>query len=60
MGLFESVSDRTEALATLKREFNARHGRFAIRSGATLPLHTIYEDSANGYDICDVRGKICF
>ena len=25
-----------------------------------LPLAAIYGDPANGYDICDVRGKMCF
>jgi hypothetical protein len=27
---------------------------------ATLPLPAIYRDPANQYDICDVRGKMCF
>ena len=35
-------------------------GRFTLRSGATLPLADVYRDEAQGYDICDVRGKICF
>ena len=26
----------------------------------TLPLAAIYRDTANGYDICDIRGKMCF
>jgi nucleotidyltransferase/DNA polymerase involved in DNA repair len=51
---------RAEAVARLKREVNARHGRFVLRSAATLPLVSIYRDTANEYDICDVRGKICF
>ena len=60
-GLFEPPGgERAEAVAKLKREVNDRHGRFLLRSAATLPLASIYRDSANGYDICDVRGKICF
>ena len=59
-GFFEPPGDRAEAVALLKRAINERHGRFAVRSGATLPLAPIYRDPANEYDICDVRGKICF
>jgi nucleotidyltransferase/DNA polymerase involved in DNA repair len=51
---------RDRALAQLKRAVNARYGRFALRSGATLPLYAIYQDEANSFDICDVRGKMCF
>jgi nucleotidyltransferase/DNA polymerase involved in DNA repair len=51
---------RAEAVARLKHQVNARHGRFALRSAATLPLVNIYRDTANEFDICDVRGKICF
>jgi nucleotidyltransferase/DNA polymerase involved in DNA repair len=62
LGLFESPAetDRAEAIAQLKRQVNDRLGRFALRSAATLPLGPIYADTANGYDICDVRGKMCF
>jgi nucleotidyltransferase/DNA polymerase involved in DNA repair len=60
LGLFDPPATRAEAVAQLKREVNLRHGRFALRSAATLPLAAIYRDSANEYDICDVRGKICF
>ncbi|HEU5119282.1 MAG TPA: nucleotidyltransferase, partial [Isosphaeraceae bacterium] len=60
LGLFVKETPRSEALARLKREVNDRHGRFALRSAATLPLAEIYRDGSNGYDICDVRGKICF
>jgi nucleotidyltransferase/DNA polymerase involved in DNA repair len=61
-GLFDRADDRARALvlARLKREVNARIGRFALRSAATLPLSAIYRDPSNEYDICDVRGKICF
>jgi nucleotidyltransferase/DNA polymerase involved in DNA repair len=62
LGLFDGPGDRDrgEAIARLKREVNARIGRFALRSAATLPLAAIYRDTSNEYDICDVRGKICF
>jgi DNA polymerase V len=60
LGLFESPNGRAEALARLKHDINHRHGRFALRSAATLPLCAIYEDDANDYDICDVRDKSCF
>jgi nucleotidyltransferase/DNA polymerase involved in DNA repair len=59
-GLFEPPEGRARAVAKVKREVNARVGRFALRSGATLPLYDIYRDREQGYDICDVRGKICF
>jgi DNA polymerase V len=59
-GLFEPPAARAEALARLKRQVNARCGRFALRSGATLYLNDLYRDEAAGYDICDVRGKTCF
>ena len=60
LGLFEMPAPKAEALAKAKQQVNERFGRFALRSGATLPLSDIYQDAANGYDICDVRGKICF
>jgi DNA polymerase V len=60
LGLFDPRDGRAEAVARLKREVNARIGRFALRSAATLPLAPIYRDPSNEYDICDIRGKICF
>jgi nucleotidyltransferase/DNA polymerase involved in DNA repair len=60
LGLFEPPAGRAEVLARVKREVNARVGRFALRSGATLYLGDLYRDSAFGYEICDVRDKICF
>ena len=59
-GLFDPPAERAERLARLKREVNVRHGRFALRSGATLPLGAVYRDEANDYDICDVHGKLYF
>ena len=62
LALFDppAVACRAETIARLKREVNAHHGRFLLRSAATLPLASIYRDTANGYDICDVHGKSCF
>jgi DNA polymerase V len=62
LALFDppSTAGRAETIARLKREVNTHHGRFLLRSAATLPLASIYRDTANGYDICDVRGKSCF
>jgi DNA polymerase V len=59
-GLFDAPAEQACAVAKLKREVNAAMGRFALRSGATLPLADVYRDEAQNYDICDVRGKICF
>jgi DNA polymerase V len=60
LGLFDPSAGRAERLARLKREVNARHGRFKLRSGATLPLREVYRDYAQSFDICDVHGKMCF
>jgi DNA polymerase V len=60
LALFESQDDKAESVALVKRSINEKHGRFILRSAATLPLTEIYRDPANGYDICDIRGKMCF
>jgi nucleotidyltransferase/DNA polymerase involved in DNA repair len=60
LGLFDPPGTRAEAVARMKEAINDRHGRFALRSAATLPLAAIYGDRSNGFDICDVRGKIFF
>jgi nucleotidyltransferase/DNA polymerase involved in DNA repair len=59
-GLFEPPEEQYRAAARAKREINAALGRFTLRSGATLPLKDVYADEAQSYDICDVRGKLCF
>ncbi|MBI1915155.1 MAG: nucleotidyltransferase [Planctomycetes bacterium] len=59
-GLFDPPAERAETLARLKREVNDRCGRFALRSGATLFVNEFYKDEAYSYEVCDVRGKICF
>jgi hypothetical protein len=60
LGLFDVPESQARAVAKAKREINTALGRFTLRSGATLPLYDVYRDEAQGYDICDVRGKICF
>ncbi|MEX0642968.1 MAG: nucleotidyltransferase [Pirellulales bacterium] len=47
-------------LEDVKHAINNAVGRFALRSGATLPLVDVYGDAANNYDICDIYGKSCF
>jgi nucleotidyltransferase/DNA polymerase involved in DNA repair len=59
-GLFDPPDEQAEAVAKVKREVNASCRRFALRSGATLPLKEVYRDAAQGFDICDIHGKICF
>ena len=59
-GLFEPPEEQYRAAARAKREVNEALGRFTVRSGATLPLQDVYRDEAQSYDICDVRGKMCF
>jgi DNA polymerase V len=59
-GLFDPPDGQAREVAAVKREVNARLGRFTLRGGATLPLYEVYRDEAQSYDICDVRGKICF
>jgi DNA polymerase V len=58
-GLFDPPG-AGDAATALKLSVNDRHGRFALRSGATLPLVEVYRDRANQFDICDVHGKTCF
>jgi nucleotidyltransferase/DNA polymerase involved in DNA repair len=58
--LFENTDPRWQAIGRAKQTINQQVGRFAIRSGATLPLSDIYGDTTNSYDICDIYGKTCF
>lgn len=58
--LFDQPDPKKEAAAAAKRAINERFGRFTVRSGATLYLPAVYADPANDFDVCDVRGKICF
>lgn len=58
--LFDPPDPKADAVAKVKREVNERLGRFTLRSGATLYANDFYQDPANDYDVCDVRGKFCF
>ncbi len=58
--LFDVPDERAEAIAQVKRAINQRFGRWKLRSGATLFANGFYEDPANEYDVCDIRGKFCF
>ncbi len=59
-GLFDQPTAHAKRLADAKRIINERVGRFALRSGATLPLTELYTDPANNYEVCDIAGKTCF
>jgi DNA polymerase V len=59
LGLFDKA-EAADAATAVKEAVNQKHGRFALRSGATLPLAPIYADGAQSYDICDVHGKSVF
>jgi DNA polymerase V len=60
LGLFDPPPERDTAIRKLKGEVNERHGRFVLRSAATLPIGEIYTDDSHGYEICDIEGKTCF
>jgi DNA polymerase V len=58
--LFDEPNPKLEAISIVKEEINKKFGRFKLRSGATLYANDFYADSANNYDVCDIRGKFCF
>lgn len=58
--LFDQPDAKAEAVSKVKRDINDEFGRFTLRSGATLFANAFYRDPANLFDVCDVRGKICF
>ena len=60
VGSLRAGGRRADTIAHLKHEVNKKIGRFALRSAATLPLAKIYRDTSNEWDICDVKGKMCF
>ena len=60
LSLFDQPDQKRDAVAQAKAAVNARYGRFKVRSGTTLFLPKVYKDPANDFDICDVRGKVCF
>ena len=58
--LFSKKNTNRLGNSAIMKLVNQKVGRFAVRSGATLPLQDIYDDKAQSYDICDIQGKICF
>jgi DNA polymerase V len=60
LSLFDPPDPKREAVARVKTAVNERYGRFTLRSASTLYLPAVYADPANHFDICDVRGKVCF
>jgi DNA polymerase V len=58
--LFHRPDPKKDAAERAKAAVNARLGRFKLRSASTLYLPAVYADPANDFDICDVRGKVCF
>lgn len=60
LSLFDAPDPRRDSLGDVKEAVNRRFGRFTLRSAATLRLPRVYADPSNAYDICDVKGKICF
>ncbi|QEL17374.1 DNA polymerase Y family protein [Limnoglobus roseus] len=60
LSLFDKPDPKKDKLATVKAAINEKYGRFKVRTATTLYLPAVYRDPANEYDICDVRGKVCF
>lgn len=58
--LFSKKNSGVPDTSAIIRLVNDKVGRFAVRTGTTIPLYDIYSDKAQSYDICDVHGKICF
>ena len=60
LSLFDAPASKEDVIDAIKEEVNARHGRFALRSAATLSLTEIYSDPATYREVCDIRGKHVF
>jgi DNA polymerase V len=60
VSLFDRPNPKLDLVARVKRTVNEKLGRFKLRSGETLHLPAVYADPANDFDVCDVRGKVCF
>lgn len=60
LSLFDDPASPGDVIDALKEEVNDRHGRFALRSAATLALPEIYADPATYREVCDIRGKHVF
>ncbi len=52
--------EKNATVSQVKASINDKLRRFAIRGAETTTLPEIYRDDASDFDICDVRGKICF
>lgn len=60
-GLWPNTEPEKHSLISdVKAAINEKIGRFALRRGETAALPEIYADEASEWDICDIRGKICF
>ena len=60
LGLFDPDGDRAEAVAKVKREINAAARPVRRPECGHAAAGGVYADPPNEYDICDVRGKMCF
>lgn len=58
--LFHAPTEKEQRIAAAKAAVNKKVGRFAVRSGATLPLYDLYHDEASDYETCDIYGTTCF
>lgn len=58
--LFHRTDPKRDAAEDAKAAVNRKFGRFKLRSATTLQLPAVYRDPANDFDICDIRGKVCF
>jgi hypothetical protein len=59
LGLFDGL-ETVDPETALKQVVIDKHGRFALRIAATLPLGPSYADRANAFDILRCHGKTCF
>ena len=60
LSLFDVPDPKRDAVAAAKAAVNERFGRFKVRSGDDAVPAGGVPDPANDFDICDVRGKVCF
>jgi len=58
--LFDPPDEPEASVAEAKAAVNDKYGRFAVRSAATLYIPEMYKDRSHEFDVCDIRGKICF
>lgn len=58
--LFPEQNPRAERIKALRLHLQERFGGYTVRSAATAFTPEVFEDPANNYEICDIRGKTCF